>query len=262
MRVGVRRMRSAMALFRDVLPAAQAAPLREELRWIAGELGRARDLDVFFEDQLAPLRRHLPEDPALKRLQDEAAHMRAESYARLRASLESPRYAELVLRLGHWLAGRAWRQQPTSPASAQLFLPARDAARRLLARRYKRLRRRGRGLHAMSVDEKHVLRIEAKKLRYAAEFLRGLFPRSRSGRLIRATSDLQDMLGHLNDVSTARTLLGEVLERLDGEASPALVRAAGFVEGWISHEAEGQLAGLADGWRALRRQKPFWLDGV
>src|SRR5207302_9510156 len=45
MRVPTRRMRAAWRLFADVLPA-EAGTLNEELKWIAGQLGAARDLDV------------------------------------------------------------------------------------------------------------------------------------------------------------------------------------------------------------------------
>jgi len=261
MRVGVRRLRSALALFREVLPSDQVAPLLEELRWLSDELGRARDLDVFSEEGMAPLQRRFPTDPALKRLEEEAAQMRTDAHVGLRESLDSLRYAELILRLGHWLAGHEWRQQPTSPASARLFQPAREAARVLLARRYARLRRRGRNLETKGERDKHALRIDAKKLRYAAESLRGLFPHARAGRFIDKASELQETLGHLNDASTASELLARILEHLDGEARPPLIRAAGFVEGWIARAADAELAFLMERWKRMRRQASFWETG-
>jgi inorganic triphosphatase YgiF len=258
MRVGVRRLRSGMSLFAGVLPREQLQPLREDLRWLGEELGRARDLDVFTEESLGGLRRRFPEDPELKRLHDEATLVHAEAYVSVRACLDSLRYAELMLRLGRWLTGREWRQQPTSPASARLFQPARGAASALLARRYKRLRRRGRDLPRKGEQEKHALRIEAKKLRYAAEFLRGLFPGRGAGRFIRATARLQETLGHLNDARTARRMLLELQGRLAGEAPRELTRSTGFVEGWISRAAEDELLGLDRRWASLRSRRPFW----
>jgi inorganic triphosphatase YgiF len=258
MRVGIRRLRSALALFREVLPADQIEPFQEELRWLSDDLGRARDLDVFAEEGLAPLRRRFPTDPALKRLEEEAAQMRTDAHVGLRETLDSSRYAELGLHLGHWMVGRAWRQQPTSPASARLFQPAHATARALLSRRYARLRRRGRNLETKGERDKHALRIDAKKLRYAAEFLRGLFPRARAGRFIDKAAELQETLGHLNDAATANELLARILAHLDGEAQPPLLRAAGFVEGWIARAADDQLAFLMERWKRMRRQAPFW----
>jgi triphosphatase len=72
MRVGIRRLRSALALVRAVSPAAPLEHLRGELRWLAGELGGARDLDVFCDETLGPVVRSRPEDPTLKRLAEVA----------------------------------------------------------------------------------------------------------------------------------------------------------------------------------------------
>src|SRR3546814_8404053 len=55
MRVGLRRFRSALTVFGDLLPAAQLAWLQEEAKWALNALGSARDWDVFLADLLAPL---------------------------------------------------------------------------------------------------------------------------------------------------------------------------------------------------------------
>src|SRR5215467_4412586 len=44
-RVATRRMRAALRVFGDVLPP-ELAGLSDELKWIAGQLGPVRDLDV------------------------------------------------------------------------------------------------------------------------------------------------------------------------------------------------------------------------
>ena len=49
MRVGTRRLRSALATFRPLLDRAVTDPIRDELKWIAGELGGARDAEVLRE---------------------------------------------------------------------------------------------------------------------------------------------------------------------------------------------------------------------
>ena len=230
MRVGARRMRSALSLFKDALPASQRRALQPELRWLASELGRARDLDVFLEETLAPLRRRFPEDAGIKHLADEAREMRDAAYDALRLTLDSLRYAELMLRIGGWLAGRGWRDQPLTPESASLFRPARAIAASLLRKRRRKVRRLVRDVDDASLEALHEIRIEAKKLRYATEFLRPLFPESKPRRFVGATRALQDTLGHLNDTRSASELLDEILARR-GEPSGASLRAVGFVEG-------------------------------
>ena len=45
-RVGLRRLRSALSIFRSVVTDKCLEHLRGELRWLAGTLGQARDIDV------------------------------------------------------------------------------------------------------------------------------------------------------------------------------------------------------------------------
>lgn len=261
LRVGVRRMRSALSLFRGVIPEAEFAETADGLRWAAGELGAARDADVFLEETLEPLVRRRPDDPSLKRLAQEARELRAEAYTGVRGMLDSKRYVRLLLTVGSQVASRAWRNQTLSAEAASLFSSAPLAARPLLERRDRKVARGGRHLDRRTEAEKHQLRIQVKKLRYASEFLAGAYESRRKEPYIRALSDLQDTLGHLNDVVVAERLLGSLLDRMGAEATPAHHRAAGFVGGWTAQQAEAKLACLARHWKTFAKTKPFWRDG-
>ena len=46
-RVGLRRLRSALSLFKKQIPPGQRSALNTEAKWLFGELGPVRDLDVF-----------------------------------------------------------------------------------------------------------------------------------------------------------------------------------------------------------------------
>src|SRR5215218_5718489 len=46
MRVATRRLRSALTTFKPLFDPDVARPLRDELKWLAGELGAARDAEV------------------------------------------------------------------------------------------------------------------------------------------------------------------------------------------------------------------------
>jgi CHAD domain-containing protein len=258
--VGVRRLRSALSLFPRVLPPEQSQPLREELRWLGGELGAARDLDVFLDEILSPIRLQFPDDPALKRLRDAAHELRDAAYTRVRAALASKRYTGLLFALGAFAAGRRWREQTLTPDSARLFAPARALATELLARRYRKARRLGRGLAQRTRAEKHALRIQLKKLRYAAEFFRGLYPGGRAAKTIRRLTGLQDILGHLNDQAMAEQMLEQILEHLGPEATLAHERATGFVAGWCARSAQDCDLRLVKQWKRFTRAEPFWSE--
>jgi inorganic triphosphatase YgiF len=258
LRVGLRRTRAALALFQDLLPEEPARSFREELRWLAGELGPARDLDVFLAEVLEPLAERFPDAPGLKHLRDAARELREHAYTRVRAALDDPRSATLALALGGWLTARAWRPDADDAQRAALDAPAASAGAERLERRWKKARKRGRDLARRTAEERHRLRIELKKLRYASEFLGSLFPAEPVERTVARLSELQDTLGSLNDAATAERWLDAIEDRLGREWGPVHQRAAGFVMGWASHESARRLGRLARQWKAFRRAKPFW----
>ena len=59
MRVAVRRLRNALATCRPLLVREQTEPIREELKWLAAELGEPRDAEVMRER----LEERLAEEP-------------------------------------------------------------------------------------------------------------------------------------------------------------------------------------------------------
>lgn len=256
LRIGVRRLRSALRLFGPLLPLEQVQSLNGELRWLAWELAPARDLDVFVEELIGPLARTHQDDPAIKTLRDEATALRAEARQRVREALDSPRYTRLVLSLGHWLARAAWTDQALSQESARLFLPAESYASELLERLHRKALRLGRRLEGATIEDRHRLRIRLKRLRYAAEFFRSLHPGKRTRRYLSRLSALQDVLGELNDVATADRVLAELLSRV--QPAPVHWHAAGFVAGWKAHVAERRLASLENLWDRFEEVGRFW----
>jgi CHAD domain-containing protein len=242
-----------------VLPAAEVRPFKAELGWLAGRLGPARDLDVFLTETLEALVARAPGDPGLKRLRDAGRELRDHAYAGVHEAIDAPRTSALALALGGWIAARGWRVGAPSETLAALDAPARAAATALLERRLRKARKLGRGLEERSAEERHQLRIELKKLRYAAEFLRALFPEGRAERTVKQLSRLQDTLGHLNDVAAMERQLDRIADFLGPEWGPKQQRAAGFVAGWTALLAEHRLAELDKQWKDFRRSTPFWV---
>jgi inorganic triphosphatase YgiF len=258
LRVGTRRLRSVLALFKGMLPAEPTLQLREELRWLGNTLGVARDLDVFVDELIGPLVEERIHDGALKRIRDEAVGLRAGAYEGMRVALASPRTTRLVLSLGRFQAARTWRDQLLSVESARIFGPARQVALPLLEKRHRRVLRLGRSMDQKTPAELHALRIQLKKLRYASEFLRGLFPARRADAYVGRIAGLQDVIGHLNDGATAERLLGGLLDHMEADVGVAHQRAAGFAMGWASHRAGEHMTHLEKRWKKFRKERPFW----
>jgi inorganic triphosphatase YgiF len=258
MRVGVRRLRSALSLFRPVLPAGATAPVEAELRWLGGSLGPVRDLDVFVESLVEPLLRLREGDASLLHLADEARRTRRLAQQRLREDLSGRRLPRLLLEIGRFVATARWRDQPLSAASSQLFQPARSFGDVLLTRRLEKARRLGERLETLTPAERHRLRIQLKKLRYASEFLRSLYPEKRAARYVERLAALQDVLGEWNDAVIAERLLGDLLGRMGPAAGTDLERAAGFVLGWNARATERHARRLPRLWQKLAATEPFW----
>jgi CHAD domain-containing protein len=253
MRVAVRRLRSALGLFAAAAPGIKDAALAGELRWLVGELGPARDWDVFLGEMLPPVIAALPGEEGLVRLQRQADKICLEKRERACVAAAGQRYNEIMLRLGAWLWRAPWR---TTTAAADLDLPVAVFAAQMLARRHRQVCRRGRRLDALTVEQRHALRIAAKKLRYAAEFFSGLYPGKATRRYVQSLSRLQDELGALNDQAVAGQLLAQI-----GGGGRLRDRANGVIIGWYACKTHFQLADMAPVWKHFRRCSLFWEKG-
>lgn len=199
-RVGLRRLRSAFSLFKQLFERDLRADfLRAELKWLASELGEVRNLDVLIQRTEGRVRARL-------------AKARLTALEKVKGELASRRTRELMIDLAEWLAIGDWRLAPHNPKLARK--PILDFAADSLDVHRKRLKKRGRHLSRLDDERRHEARIEAKKLRYASEFFASLWQDKRGKRrhkaFLGALEDLQDQLGHLNDIATAPDVYGKL----------------------------------------------------
>ena len=89
MRIALRRMRCAVAVFRKVIPATQVAWLKHEIASLLKSLSMVRDWDVFLKELLAPIEAARPSDPGLSELRAAAEEERAEGYDNFRKEVHS-----------------------------------------------------------------------------------------------------------------------------------------------------------------------------
>ena len=197
-RVALRRVRSAIRLFdreqRDV-----PRSLTDELRWFARALGEARDWDVIADETLPSLSKGIGVD-ATKPLVAKADGRRRQAREDIRKAAQSARYAALVLN------GERWCVTP-APAGAELLA---DAAAPALQSASKKLIKAARFFTALTPRRRHQVRILAKRLRYALDLFAVALPKQATARYINALSELQDVLGQLNDASVAGTVLPQL----------------------------------------------------
>jgi CHAD domain-containing protein len=90
MRVGSRRLRAAIELFRDVFPRRRLRPHLREIKDLADALGEVRDLDVMVERLKKDLKGRPPAQRlVLKELVAELSASRMEARGRLETTLQT-----------------------------------------------------------------------------------------------------------------------------------------------------------------------------
>jgi triphosphatase len=254
LRVGARRLRSALRLFRTALNPSLAEPLEEDLRWIMAELGPVRDLHVLLSKILRPVRLARPDDGALQRLELELRKRLAVRSDHAGRVVLSSRFTRLILRIGVWLEGGIL-PVPGNGVEAP-FVGARAFAQGALHRLDRQVRRRGRNLQELPGEELHRLRIRVKRLRYAGECFAPLFPGARGRKKwLRSIRALQDRLGDLQDLVVAEGLLTDLpleVRNPDGH------RGAGMVIGWHMCHRKGQLAAAVQAFEGYAKRRRFW----
>jgi CHAD domain-containing protein len=254
-RVSFRRMRSALTLFRDAVPREATDRWNEEMRWIASELGDARDLDVFIDEALGPTAALLPLAGG-ERLRVIAEEHRAEVYAtRVAPMLDSERFGQFCNEFPGWIEKREWEQAPLKKKQAKRLKDGIiNYSRNLLDKQERHVLSAGTHVNRDDAAEMHQLRIECKKLRYAAEFFRPLFTGMEV--FIGHMKGLQDLLGVMNDVNVTRGLLDEMLR---GNRDYNVLIYAGGLIGWRSCEFRHLLERFDEYWEELVEAKhPWW----
>ncbi|MBP0600779.1 CHAD domain-containing protein [Herbaspirillum sp. LeCh32-8] len=246
MRVGVRRLRSAFTLFRDVIPLPQS--LAAEFEWLSTRIGAARDWDVLAGSTLTALPADAPAAINLKAVQEAARKQATAMHKGAVEAVASTRYTALVLQFGRWLLGAQWRDGMDEQQRAQLSQSLSRFAREMLRHDEKRMKKRGRKMEE-DPRSRHRTRIAAKKMRYDTEFFQALYGEKSSRPYLKALSRLQDQLGMLNDIAVA----GELLEQLRGK-HPTLAAGIAYASGFLAGQAGDGQAKAKRLWKKWKEQ--------
>ena len=263
LRVALRRLRSALTLFKPALAEQARQGWSGELRWLLGPLGPARDLDVFATEVAPPVRAARGQDPSLAALAEVVDQRRGEAHAGVREALGTERYADLAFKLACWVERRGWRQGADVDVLLTQRQPAAELAAAILRRRRRQVLKRGKRFATLTPERRHELRIAFKKLRYGAEFFAALYPDREVERFRKAAARMQDILGHLNDVAVAQRLIQDLLDGVaPGPRQKAAALGAGQVIGWYARAAAELEPAAVEAWGAFREAEPFWAEAA
>jgi CHAD domain-containing protein len=230
MRVATRRLRAMTQAFSELF-GGELQQVRDELKWIAGALGDARDADVQ-QMELSDWRRRLGPGPdaGWLALEKALAARRVRARKRMTDALDSPRYRALV---------EAARASFDADCPDQRTIG--EIAGDILAKRAKAF---GKAVKAFAADPApegaHQVRIEGKKIRYAAEFMRPILSLELAAELGRL-EDLQEELGQFQDALVAGTLAAELRDEALAAPPPAdsaYLYVIGALAGWTATARE------------------------
>jgi CHAD domain-containing protein len=182
MRVALRRLRAAISLFTDMLADRQTDEMKRQFKWITGELGPTREIEVFINRIVRPAARDRPDGAGVPALTRDLQEKREEAFNRARAALVSSRLRNLMIETAAWIETGDWTRNADRRASALREMAVAALAAHELSRRWKKILKTGARLKQLEPRRQHKLRIQVKKLRYASEFFADAFPGKKAGR--------------------------------------------------------------------------------
>ena len=260
MRIGTRKLRSAFALFSDVVEVnikgkkSGLSKLTKSLKTLTQTLGNVRDLDVMQQWLEQTLSDHSAssskkkakkanekaekgdrafseaETQVIDTLLKQLKERRKAAFLALKDSLKGKDYKKLISRCQQWVkrpAFRAAAQQPAYYGAAQKIItpitaliehpgwlvatgqPASEQTTRVVPLAKITLAKLNQQL-AEEGEQLHDLRKQVKRVRYQAEFFRGIYGTAYAAQ-IREFRDMQKILGELQDQIVTSQFLADEL---------------------------------------------------
>ena len=228
MRIALRRLRAAISAFSNVVADADCQRIKSGLRWITGELGRARDLDVFVAEVLMPLRSQNPKESGVLAIFHDFERRRGKAHREAAATIQSARFRATVLDTAEWLEVGPWTKSDDDllrlRCEQSIIVHAADA----LTQRRRKLRRKGKTLKELSGSSRNV---DVNQICKDA---------------LSALKDLQDALDGLNDIAVREQLASHIALSARIKSNTLQARHQAFAAGMIFGAQEAHMAELLD----------------
>lgn len=241
LRVGIRRLRSALRELEDVAPGRFDIDAWEPVLVEAfSKLGAQRDRDVLaakLQPRLQAVGAPLTELPEIETKTQEVT-----SPGEL---VRSAPFQKLLVTLIGFAA------PPADPVTAgkKEADAVRDAVTQHLNKLHRQLRKAGTRFEQLPTEEQHGARKRLKRLRYLAEFVAPLFDKSKARRYVEQLLPAQDALGDYNDDVVAIEAYRDATVQ-----DPR----AWFAVGWLSAQQPVLAGGCAKALRAVGKARRFW----
>ncbi|MCY2977094.1 MAG: CHAD domain-containing protein [Planctomycetota bacterium] len=240
LRVSVRRMGTALRVYRRALPKKELSSIRKKLETIRRAAGKARDLDVFLEHVIGT------GTGSSNSLAAQIKHQREKAQRPIvRCFVKAGRKKGLKNRLFKLLA----RIQKNNESASRLIgvwakKQLRDAIKRF---------HHARPSDINDLRSVHCFRIRTKELRYTIELLDAAFPVERTCSVFPLVETLQQRLGDINDRAVTISILNELsvtaskrrdrikLKQKQTRETNRLEKALASFQKWWTHKRQDKL---------------------
>ncbi len=245
-RVAVRRARSLLGQIKHVFPPEVVTHFSTEFSWIGRQTGAPRDTDVLVHS----LRAHQGDFPAgeMEPLTTLLLEAQQAEHQELVDALNSDRYRRLL---------SEWQAFLKSAAPSAARNAGRPLAEVVAARAWRLSRRISSS--AETIDDKteparlHVVRIDAKKLRYLVDVTPGFYAAADLEVILAALKKLQRLLGDFNDAQVQETRLLDCTRTLSAAPGSADVTSGIEQLAVQCHQRAARLRGqVMDGLQRFR----------
>ena len=261
MRVGLRRLRAAISVFKRMLHGPETEAIKDSLKWLTEELGPARDMDVLVKEAITPLAEVTASPKAVAALKANVIGKRDKGFERARRAVTGERYRRLVVDTMLWINGGRWSKSHTPLVVAHRNMRAVSFAEQELGRRARRVLKKLSKIDDLNLRERHKLRIAVKKLRYASGYFESLFKSKGKAikQFINALENLQASLGQLNDIRVHGQLAkGYAAPAQRTRNSARLAFAMGELTGEEHAKSRKLLKIIKHRGKRLEHCSPFW----
>ena len=248
MRVALRRLRVALRMAEKIHVDQELTSLRTTLGELGSELGKIREWDVFIAQIVQPMCNAIEGEIGQQSMQvllEVCEQQRADCYGVLRQ--QGGELQRLLLRFAIWMNGGYWQQaEELAPLTGQF-------AEMRLNQLYRRYLKAGMQLDTLDAAHLHALRIQAKKLRYSAEFFAALFDTRKAKAFLSALSEVQERLGEINDITVAHRLL-------ENHAANSSVHGEliAFIKSRIDKDMSNKIKSLYKTIQKFNKRRVFW----
>ncbi|MEX1034956.1 MAG: CHAD domain-containing protein [Sneathiella sp.] len=255
-RIGVRRMRVALYIFRPIIPKEVRVNFNREYRYFGNLLGEARNMDVFLDGTLRPDIKTKDFKTVSKELLRLGEETRAEEYDIIIHEISGGHFESLSKSFDKWVHGN-WSAKLGRAARKVMAGPIAPFALAAIEEGSIELLNHGADVENLSANELHDLRKYIKRSRYHLRFFSTLFRKEKIDDGFDLLVKMQDYLGHINDVKEGMIILGRLSASVRADYFADTLRFNARLYEDASAEVERNLKEFLLLWR---RYEDFSLD--